>query len=496
MKLFTATQIREIDQATIVNEPITSIDLMERAAEALFESFLERYDSGSVVRIFAGNGNNGGDALALARMLFQLRSAYEVSVYVFASEKRSPDCLTNLQRLEDFPFTIINSTADFPDIDEDDIIVDGIFGTGLTRPVEGLPASMIEYINNSGAEVYSIDIPSGLYSEDNVENSGQIIKSDVIVSFQFPKISFLLSDKSDFVGEWEVWDIGLHYESIMSKTTPLGFVEYEDVLSMLKQRKKFSHKGSYGHALLVAGKSGMMGASILASKACVRSGVGLLTTHVPRHCGHLLQTTVPEAILSIDRSELMFTDELETEGYNAIGVGPGIGMKKNTQIALHNLILNCEKPLVIDADALNILAENKEWLEVLPKNTILTPHPKEFDRLTKSHNTAYERWQNQMAFAQQYGVVVVLKGAHTSIALPDGRCYFNSTGNPGMASGGVGDVLTGIILGLLAQSYTAEESTIIGVYWHGKAADIFAEHNNPQTLMASDVVDCMTQIEF
>lgn len=494
MKLFTAAQIRDLDQATIVNEPIASIELMERASEALFEAFLERYEQGSVVKIFAGNGNNGGDALALARMLYQLRSCYDVEVYVVESDKRSADCQVNLDRLSEVHY--IKKFRDIPTIDSVDVVVDGLFGTGLSRPVEGLHAALIESINKSGAEVFSIDIPSGLFSEDNSNNTGAIINSDLVISFQFPKLAFLLSDKSEYVGEWEVWDIGLDDQSIHTMHSLMYLLEDEDVVNKIKPRARFSHKGTYGNALLIAGKAGMMGASILASKACVRSGVGLVTTHVPRHCGELLQTTIPEALLSIDRSELMFTEELDVSKYSAVGVGPGLGLKHNTQTAFHHLIKHCDKPMVIDADGLNILSENKDWLESLSKYTILTPHPKEFDRLTVEHTSAYDRWQSQLVFAQQYGVIVVLKGAHTSIALPDGRCFFNATGHSGMASGGVGDVLTGIILGLLSQSYSPEDAALVGVYWHGKAADVFAENNMPQTLMASDIIDYMTQVEF
>jgi len=497
MKLFVASQIRELDQATIIHEPIASIDLMQRAAQTLFEAFLKHYDTGHTVHIFAGNGNNGGDALVLARMLLYLGSSFDVRVYVFKDGKRSDDCQLSLEELaDDFLVHELESKADFPVISAEDVIVDGIFGTGLSRPVTHFPSQLIAYLNDSNAEIFSIDIPSGLFPEDNSKNDGAIVASDVIVSFQFPKIAFLLSDKSDFVGEWEVWDIGLHLPSIESMSSPLYLLEDVDLPALIKPRKKFSHKGSYGHALLIAGQVGMMGAAILSTKACIRSGAGLVSTHLPQHSGDLLQCTVPEALLSLDRSELMFTDEMDVGGYDVVGIGPGIGKRNNTQKALHHLLLHCNKPMVMDADALNILSDHKEWLPLLAQDTILTPHPKEFDRLTKVHHSAYERWQSQLAFAQQYGVVVVLKGAHTSVALPDGRCYFNTTGNAGMASGGVGDVLTGIILGLLSQGYSAEAAALLGVYWHGKAADVYAESHLEQTLTASDIVDFMSQVEF
>lgn len=490
MKLFTASQIRQLDQATIKREPVASIDLMERASEVLFKAFVERYEGG-VVHLFAGNGNNGGDALALARLLSVKRDSYDVKVYVFETDKRAIDCWKNLERVGDVALTVIKSEDDIPDIEDGAVVVDGILGTGLSRPVRGLAAKLIEHINKSGAEVFAVDVPSGLFAEDNQRNDGAIVKADVVVSFQFPKIAFLLSDKSEYIGEWEVWNIGLHQAAIQEKESKIFLLEGEEVEALLHIRAKFSHKGTYGHAFLVAGKTGMMGASVLATKACMRSGTGLVTTHVPRHSGSLLQATVPEALLSIDRSELMFTDELDLLDYSAVGVGPGIGVKKNTQEAFYYMLTHCQQPLIVDADALNILSMHKDWLVVLPENTILTPHPKEFDRLTKKHFSAYERWQSQLAFAQQYGVVVVLKGAHTTVAMPDGRCFFNTSGNTGMATGGSGDVLTGIILGLLAQGYSPENAALVGVYWHGKAADLYAEQYAEQTLTASDIIDLM-----
>lgn len=492
MKLFTAQQIRQIDLATIEKEPIASIDLMERAAVVLSDAFVERYEpKGEVVYVFAGNGNNGGDALALARLLASMKSCFDVRVFVFDTKHRSPDCDFNLKRLGDVALMVMKSEADFPDFKEVGIVVDGVFGTGLSRDVEGLPAKLIEHINQCELEIFSIDIPSGLFAEDNSKNFGAAVKADMTVSFQFPKIAFLLSDKSEYIGKWDVRDIGLHKETIEAMPSPYFLLENNDILALLKPRARFSHKGTYGHALLVAGKTGMMGAAILSVKACLRSGVGLVTVHVPRHSGDLIQISVPEALLSIDRSELMFTDELDTQKYAAVAIGPGIGTKQNTQDAFYHLINNCKTPLVIDADGLNILSGHKEWLELLPKHSILTPHPKEFDRLTKEHCSGYQRWQSQLNFVKRYGVVVVLKGAHTTVALPDGRCYFNTTGNSGMATAGAGDVLTGIILGLLAQSYSPEEAALIGVYWHGKAADIYAENYLEQTLIASDIIESM-----
>lgn len=498
MKVFTAEQIRKIDQASIENEPIASIDLMERAAMMLFESFVARYDEGCRVMMFVGAGNNGGDALALARLLAQLKNVYDIRVFVLHSEQRSVDNALNLKRLLDELDVDLQTLhgGDFPEIKSDDVVVDALFGTGLSRAVQGVAAELITHINASCAEVFSVDIPSGLFTEDNSSNTGVVVQSDYTVSFQFPKLSFLLSDSKWAIKQWEVVDIDLCSAAIEQMSSPYSFLLDEEAQGAFIERNRFSHKGTFGHALLIAGKKGMMGAAVLAASACIRSGVGLLSSHVPNLSGDILQTTVPEAILSLDRSELMFTDELETSSYDAVGVGPGIGTKPNAQQALHFLLQQLRQPLVVDADALNILALNQEWLNLLPNNTIITPHPKEFDRLTKSHLSAYERLQTQREFAVKWGLVVVLKGAFTSIAMPDGTCVFNSTGNAGMACAGSGDVLTGIITGLLAQGYEPRIAAQLGVWWHGKAADVFAESNNASSLVASDLFRYLAKVDL
>ena len=499
MKLFTVKQIQELDKATIKNEPIASIDLMERASQCLFDAFVERYVADDEVFIFAGSGNNGGDALALARMLSKLNSVFQINVFVLESEKRSADNKANLDRLKNdtsVEVKFISTENEIPEISSDAIVVDGLFGTGLNKPVSGIAAAIINQINESGAEVFSIDIPRGLYSENNAVVGEAVIKADVVVSFQFPKIAFLLSDSESYIGEWQIRDIGLHQDAMDAISSPYSFFTKDDVLKIYKKKSRFAHKGTCGHALLVAGKKNMMGAAVLAAKSALRSGVGLLTAHVPQYCGATLQNTVPEALLNEDRSELMFTDELDFENYSAVGVGPAIGTKPNAQKALLCLLQNCDKPLVMDADALNILSENKEWLRFLPENTIITPHPGEFDRLTQKHTSGYERLLSQIEFAQKWKIIVVLKGAYTSIAFPDGAVSFNSTGNYGMATAGSGDVLTGVILGLLAQGYSQIEASLLGVWWHGEAADIYAQKYLPETMIASDIVDYMRSVDM
>jgi NAD(P)H-hydrate epimerase len=412
----------------------------------------------------------------------------------------------NWQRLEQqgkVKLSSVSSIIDFPEIGSTDVIIDGLFGSGLTRPLEGLPAEIVQKINSlsfSGHPtqsrvttkntVISIDIPSGLMGENNTGNIPEnIIQADFTLTFQFPKISFFFAENEKYVGDWEVLPIRLHPEGIEQTLTNFFLTEGEDVQQIIQKRSRFGHKGTYGHALLIAGSYGKMGAAVLASKACLRSGAGLLTTHVP-HLGYsIIQTAVPEAMASIDQHDSFFTEFPGLEQFTAVGVGPGINQKTNTKRALNELLEKSKVPLVIDADALNILAENKTWLEKLPENSILTPHPGEFKRLAGESETSYERLQKQISFSEKYKVIVVLKGAFTTVSTPGGKVYFNSSGNPGMATAGSGDVLTGIILGLLAQGISPENAAIAGIYLHGLAGDLAARQNSEFALVAGDIID-------
>ncbi len=355
--------------------------------------------------------------------------------------------------------------------------------------MEGLAAEIVQKINTCQNTVISIDIPSGLMGEDNSENIAEnIIQADFTLTFQFPKISFLFAENEKYVGEWEVLPIRLHPVGIAQTETSYFFIEKEDIQPFIPKRSKFGHKGTYGHALLIAGSFGKMGAAVLASKACLRSGVGLLTTQIP-HLGYpIIQTAVPEAMASVDQHEYTFTEFPDLSQFSAIGAGPGIGQKSNTKKALCELLEKSQVPLVIDADALNIMAENLTWLEKLPENSILTPHPGEFKRLVGESANSYENIQKQLEFSKKHKVIVVLKGAFTSISTPIGKLYFNSTGNPGMATAGSGDVLTGIILGLLTQGIQPEKAAVAGVYIHGLAGDLAAQEKSQHSIIAGDII--------
>ncbi|MFW6289812.1 MAG: NAD(P)H-hydrate dehydratase, partial [Mariniphaga sp.] len=318
-----------------------------------------------------------------------------------------------------------------------------------------------------------------------------IIKANFTLTFQFPKVSFLFPENEPYTGKWEVLPIGLHPAGIKQVASDLFFLEMQEVKKMIPSRNKFSHKGTFGHALLIAGGYGKMGAAVLGSRACLRSGVGLLTAHVPHFGYSVIQTAVPEAMASIDAHDSIFTEFPDLSQFTAVGAGPGLGKKSNTCRALHELLIAAREPLVLDADALNILSDNKSWLDELPANSILTPHPGEFKRLAGDAANSWERIQKQRDMARKYNVIVVLKGAYTSVALPDGKLYFNSTGNPGMATAGSGDVLTGFILGLLAQRMPPHHAALAGVYLHGLAGDLTAAEKSANAIMAGDIIESL-----
>lgn len=492
MKIFRSEQIRLIDEFTIKNEPIPSIDLMERAASKLFGWYVSRFSRLNRILIFAGTGNNGGDGLALARMLSKAR--YEPEVYfLHLSDATSPDWKINRERLEketNVPFIIIDDASQFPSTGSDDIIIDAIFGSGLSRPVTGLAADIIRQINNSDATVIAVDIPSGLFGEDNRSNNPEnIIKADYTLSFQFPKLSFMFRENYIYTGEWFILPIGLDPRAIQNTKTQYTYLENKNIYPLLKKRKKFDHKGVFGHGLLIGGSYGKTGAIVLGAKAALRTGAGLISCHVPA-CGNIiLQIAVPEAMVIADVSEKFVSDIGNTDIFNAIGIGPGMGTLTESHKALHDLLLKCHKSMVIDADALNILSLNKEWLSYLPENSILTPHPKEFERLAGQSDTGFDRLEKQMEFSDKFKCIVVLKGACTSITSPGGEVWFNSTGNPGMATAGSGDVLTGIILSLLAHGYDPADAAVTGVFLHGLAGDIAAEKLCYESIVASDIIN-------
>lgn len=493
MKLFETSVIKELDKYTIEHEPITSIQLVERAAIQLKNEIVANFDLSCHFYVFAGQGNNGGDALALSRLL--LKEGYQVTTYLCNKDDHlSSECKRNkeeLLKIKDVRFSEVKNAFMPPKLTENDVIIDGLFGSGLNKPLEGGFAGLAQYFNDSPAKVIAIDIPSGLFGDDNGKLDNRVIvKADLTLTFQFPKISFLLSENEEYIGKVKVLDIQLHEEGIRKFPSSYWLLEKQEIASFVKSRSRFAHKGNFGHGLLFAGSFGKIGAAVLASLACMRSGIGLLTTHVPE-CGRtIMQTAVPEAMLDVDTFGEFIVVLPDLKPYSAIAVGPGIGTNTQTSAFLENLLSSVQNtPVVIDADALNIISSWPIIDHAFPKNCIITPHPKEFDRLAGKSDNSYQRLQKAQSFAKKYKIYVILKGAYTAIIFPNGECFFNTTGNPGMATAGSGDALTGILLGLLSQGYSMDETVLLGVYLHGLAGDLALKKTSEESLIARDIVE-------
>lgn len=496
MKILTCTQQKEADAYTIANNNILSINLMEKAASLIADEISKRWDRSHRIVVFAGAGNNGGDALAVARLLFS--KSYPVEIYLFNIKGTiSEDCMTNIQRLQQCGFTDyheISNAFEPPKLTAEDVVVDGLFGSGLNKPLSGGFASVVKYINASNAQVVSIDLPSGLMGEDNSNNlRTNIIRADLTLSIQLPKLAFLFPENEDIVGEWKTLDIGISQEFIAQADTPYIITEASEMSQLIKPRKRFAFKNNFGHALLIAGSSGMAGASILAARACLRSGVGLLTIHTPV-CNHdILQTAVPEAMVQNDVHELYFAEPVDLDNYQAIAIGPGIGQEEETALATFDQLADCYIPAVLDADAINILSSHRNYLNRLPRRSILTPHIGELERLIGRCNDSFDRLTKAKELAAYLQCYIVLKGAYSTVITPEGKFYFNPTGNPGMATGGSGDVLTGIILALLAQGYSQENAARLGTFVHGLAGDIACRCTGEISLTASDIIAALPE---
>ncbi|MHC2990873.1 carbohydrate kinase [Pontibacter sp. HJ8] len=495
MKILSAIQTREADAQTIREEGITSADLMERAGRAFAGWYENKFTTQRPVHIFCGPGNNGGDGLVVARLLHQ--RLYDVQVYLVGEgNKVSPDFQVNLERLpQEVKQHSIKSAADMPAIPAASCVVDALFGTGLSRPVTGLFAEVIAMLNKSGACLTAIDLPSGLYTDKQTPAEGAVVQATYTVSFELPKLAFFLPQHEAYVGEWHVVPIGLSPAYMSEVKTSSYFITQQEVQALLKPRKKFSHKGTYGHALLLCGGYGKIGAAVLAARACLRSGVGLLTVQAPGIGYDVLQTAVPEAMLLPDTNRKHLSHLPDTiNKHNALGIGPGIGTERVTKTLLGQLLATANAPLVIDADAINLIAGSDKLKTQLPGNkVILTPHPKEFERLVGKTKNEYDRLEELREFCRVYSCYVVLKGSHSAIGTPEGDIYFNTTGNAGMATGGTGDVLTGIITALVAQQYSLKDACLLGVYVHGLAGDLAKASVGEIALIASDVIDHLPQ---
>ena len=476
------------------HEPIHPIDLMERAASAVVDVLTTEYSRHTPVVVFAGPGNNGGDALAVARQLVD--RGYDVEAFLFnVSGKLSEECAINRQRLLDNrrmkKFHEVTNEFDPPKLESITLVIDGLFGTGLRKPLSGGFATLVKYINQSAAKVVSIDVPSGLMTEDNTYTVAvNVVHADMTLTFQYRKLAFMFADTQKYIGKLKVLDIRLSEQKAESMDTPFTLLEEDEVRSLLMPRSPFATKHEMGTALLIAGCYGMAGASVLAVRACLRSGVGKVVAHIPKRNYPIMQTAVPEAMVQLDLEETKFGEAVEAQYYDAVGIGPGLGQAENTAIALISQIRRTHVPLVLDADAINILANHQAWLQQLPRNIIFTPHAAEFDRLNGSVcSNDYERLSQARDMAQRLGAYIILKGHYSALCLPTGEVVFNTTGNAGMATAGSGDVLTGIITGLLARGYSHVDACKLGMFLHGLAGDMAVKEKGEESLIAGDIID-------
>jgi hydroxyethylthiazole kinase-like uncharacterized protein yjeF len=495
MKIFSKEQIYEGDLLTAKKQNISSTELMERAGTQIFNWIHQRMQGAQVpIHVFCGIGNNGGDGLVLARQL--VNYGYNVHTYVVnCSDKRTQDFLINYDRIKQttkkWPI-MLNCKADFPPIGPDDIIVDAVFGIGLNRPPNDWVKSLFQHFKESKAFTLAIDLPSGLYADKVPKDENGVVWADYTLSFQSPKLVFFLPDTSKYTRQWEVLDIGIDLEFLQQTETEVELIGKNEMLPIYKPREKFSHKGTYGHGLLIGGSYGKIGAMLLSGRGMLASGAGLVTVYVPK-CGYMpMQTALPEAMVITDIDDDILTAIKYDIEPTAIGIGMGMGTNEKTHVAFQMFLKTNNLPLIIDADGINLLSKHEGDLGLIKPQTVFTPHPKELERLLGKWKDDFDKLKKAKAFSKKYKCILVIKGAHTITVFQD-KLYINSTGNPGLATGGTGDVLTGIITGLIGQGYEPLTASLFGVYLHGKSADIAVNDYSYQSLTASHIIDYLGQ---
>ncbi len=490
MKLFTTEEIRAIDRRTIEQEGVPSLELIERVAEGVADEISSRWRSNKPTMVFAGPGNNGADALGAARLLFERGFRPEVFLFNIGGDKLSTDCAASRDRmLAEVPDIIFHEVKDrfsMPKITTNHLVIDGLFGSGLREELQGGFKSLVQYINDENATVVSIDLPSGMFGDWNPQIVNRnTIHATLTLAIQFPRISFFIPDNAELIGEWKIIDIGLSEKAIATSPANFCLVEQRDVHRRLRHRKEFASKADFGSGILYAGSYGMMGAAIL--RGALRAGVGKLTVNSPK-CGYqIMQSSVPEALFRHNRGEINIIDIHPERDFSAIAVGPGIGTNELTVKAVEDFLASINQPVILDADALNCIAIKPSILNTIPVLSILTPHAGEFDRLFGPQPSAEARLRKAIEMAKYYNILIILKGRYTAIVRPDGKVYFNSSGCPAMATAGSGDVLTGVLLSMLAQGYPAELASLIAVYVHGLAGEMAAAEQGEYGVTAGDI---------
>ncbi len=487
LPLLTSPQIREADAYTIANEPISSVNLMERAAKAFVGWFVNHFpDKKQAISIYCGTGNNGGDGLAIARILHGHHyKLVNIKVTRF-SDKASDDFNVNLKKLQSTITVMeIKPGDDFPDEDSP-VLIDAMLGSGLNKPLHGDYERLVKHLNSLEKTVVAVDIPTGFFSEGETKPDSTVLKAKLVITFQQPKINFLLPESGPVMECWEAVNIGIDDKFVQSLDSPYRFITEKDIRQLMKPRHKFSNKGTFGHALIVAGQAKTMGAALLCSSACAHAGAGLTTACVPESGLTALNSYLPEIMAVVREGNDL--PEISWDKFSTMGIGPGLGNDENSLNLICDILTNYKKPIVIDADALNILAEHKQLWTMIAEGSIITPHMKEFDRLFGESNSWWQRLQTAIEKAKEHKICIVLKNDYTITATPDGKAYFNSTSNAAMASGGMGDALTGIITALLAQKYSSQDACIIGTYIHGKAGDELALPNRMHVVLPGKLI--------
>jgi len=487
LPLLTSPQIREADAYTIANEPISSVNLMERAAKAFVGWFVNHFpDKRQAISIYCGTGNNGGDGLAIARILHGHHyKSVNIKIARF-SDKASDDFIVNLKKLQNtITVTEIKPGDVFPDEDSP-VLIDAMLGSGLNKPLHGDYEKLVKHLNSLEKTVVAVDIPTGFFSEGEIKPDSTVLKAKLVITFQQPKINFLLPESGPVMKCWEAVNIGIDESFVKSLNSPYQFITEKDIRALMKPRHKFSNKGTFGHALIVAGQAKTMGAALLCSSACAHAGAGLTTACVPESGLTALNSYLPEIMAIVRQGNDL--PKIGWDKFSTMGIGPGLGNDENSLNLLCDILTNYKKPVVIDADALNILAEHKQLWNMIPEGSIITPHMKEFDRLFGESTSWWQRLQTAIEKAKEHKICIVLKNDYTITAMPDGKAYFNSTSNAAMASGGMGDVLTGIITALLAQKYSSRDACIIGTYIHGKAGDELALPNRMHVVLPGKLI--------
>lgn len=487
LPLLTAPQIREADAYTIAHEPVSSVDLMERASKAFVSWFMNHFpDKRQTVSVYCGTGNNGGDGLAIARLLFE-HDYKSITVKIARySSKSTEDFNVNLQRLQQLQIPVMElSELDTSPNEKAHVIIDALLGSGLSRPLGGSFKELVVHLNSLNKTWVAVDVPTGFYTDGEMDTETTVLKADRVITFQQPKINFLLPESAPYIDCWEAVNIGLDESFIRSLQSPYQMVENSDIKAILRPRARFSHKGTFGHALIIAGQAKTMGAALLCSSACVYAGAGLTTACVPGSGLTALNSYQPEVMAIVCNDYAL--PELELNKYTTIAIGPGLGTGDDALALLQYVLDEYDKPIVVDADALNLLASNHKLLQQLPAGSIITPHMKEFDRLFGQHTSWWQRLQTIRQKARELNIYIILKNSYTITGTPEGKVYFNSTSNAAMATGGMGDVLTGIVTAMLAQKYTPAEACLAGVYLHGKAGDELALPNRLQVVLPAQV---------